>query len=64
MTTCQSCTHWKPRDNPAWAKLGFAPCALGSRHNFKSPHRPACERHVQAAAEIVAKRKAMKGANK
>ncbi len=55
--TCQTCTHWSPRANPAMAKLGFAPCDLRKpwatyppQHNC-SKHKPATQA-VQAARVV------------
>lgn len=55
MSTCLTCRHWQPRQSPAIAAHGFAPCALGSAATFQS-HRACCPRQTPAQKAIVQNR--------
>ena len=53
--TCQTCAHWSPKANPAMAKHGFAPCALG-KHWTTLPPQHTCAKHRPAPADVQAAR--------
>lgn len=44
------------------ARQGYAMCSKGKRYEFVSPWHT-CSQHSAASAEIVEKRKTMKGGN-
>lgn len=58
--TCQSCTHWLLRDSAGkqlpMARHGFGPCALQRTPWTTYPPQHTCNRHQEAAPDVVAAR--------
>lgn len=53
--TCQSCTHWSPKQAGQMAKHRMCPCALGKPWTFFGPEH-LCTKHKEAAPDVVAAR--------
>lgn len=54
-----TCENWKPKQNPAMAKLRFARCALGPPWAFLPPLQT-CDRHKPVAADVAEARRKWK----
>lgn len=58
--TCQTCTHWSPKQAKDMAKHRMCPCALGKPWTFFGPEH-LCTKHKEAAPDVVAARVAWVG---
>jgi hypothetical protein len=60
MTSCLSCSNWKPRDvgevQRRMAAVRMAICSLGPRWVFHAPTF-SCERHAPAEADVCEARR-------
>jgi hypothetical protein len=52
MTTCLTCSNWRPKDSGAIARHGFAMCSHEARWTY-FPLTHGCVRHQAASAEVT-----------
>lgn len=63
-SVCIACSHWSPKESPAMARLGFAPCdvrSVSGQPTFSATCPRECPKFAEAPEPVIEARRKFLG---